>query len=123
MHCKGRPHPGYKLVKVDAPPPKPKAPPKPSMIGQVIANFPGALVRSPSEPKATLQGLVLSATVLSKRKGKGHRYLLQISGAVPETGGWRERDDLELMDKRGATVPLIKKTQAMTEDEASAYGA
>ena len=92
------------------------------MIGQVIPNFPGALVRSPSEPKTSLQGFVLSATVLSKKKGKGHRYNLRISGAVPETGGWRERDDLELMDKRGATVPLIKNTQSMTEDEASAYG-
>ena len=93
------------------------------MIGQEIPNFPGSLVRSPTEPKTSLQGLVLSAIVLSMRKGKGHRYNLQISDAVPETGGWRERDDLELMDRRGATVPLIKKTQSMTEDEASAYGA
>ena len=50
-----------------------------------------------------------------------NRYNLRISGAVPEVGGWRERDDLVLMDKRGATIPLIKKTQAMTEDEASSY--
>ena len=79
-------------------------------------------MRSPTEPKSSLQGLVLSATVLSKRKGKGHRYNLRISGAVPEVnGGWRNRDDLELMNKRVATIPLIRKLQAMTEDEASSY--
>ena len=54
---------------------------------------------------SSLRSLVLSATVLSKRKGKGHRYNLRISGAVPEVGGWRERDDLQLVDKQGATVP------------------
>ena len=118
----GQAPPGYKLVKIDEPKPKPKAAPKPTVIGQVIPNFPGALVRSPTEPKSSLQGLVLSATVLSKRKGKGHRYNLKISGAVPEVnGGWRNRDDLELMNKRVATIPLIRKLQAMTEDEASSY--
>ena len=76
-------------------------------------------MRSPTEPKANLAGLVLRAVVISRTK-KG-RYLLQISGTVPEAGGYRERDDLELMDKRGLTGAMVKKVQGFSEGKAASY--
>ena len=62
------------------------------ILDTVIPNFPGRLVRHPTEPKANLAGLVLRAVVVS-RTAKG-RYIVQISGSVPEKGGYRDHDDL-----------------------------
>jgi len=89
------------------------------ILDTVIPNFPGRLVRHPTEPKANLAGLVLRAVVTSRTK-KG-RYRVQISGSVPEKGGYRDRDDLALMDTRGLTAALVKKLQGLSEGKAASY--
>ena len=114
--------PGFKLVAV-----KPSTRSTTKVAGKkalpilntTIPNFPGRLVRSPTEPKANLAGLILRAVVTS-RTPKG-RYRVQISGSVPEKGGYRNRDDLELMDKRGLTAAAVKKLQGLTEGKAASY--
>ena len=77
------------------------------------------LARHPTEPKANLAGLVLRGVVTSRTK-KG-RYRVQISGSVPEKGGFRDHTDLELMDKRGLTGTTVKKLQGFSEGKAASY--
>ena len=76
-------------------------------------------MRHPTEPKANLAGLVLRAVVTS-RTNKG-RYIVQISGSVPEKGGYRDHDDLSLMDKRGLTGATVKIIQGLSEGKAASY--
>ena len=91
------------------------------VIGVVLKNFPGSLVQDPNEKRGvSLRGLVLRAVVVARTK-KG-RYLVEIAGSVPVPGGYEERDDLELVDRKGMTAGLVAKVRGMTVDQASSYG-
>ena len=69
----------------------------------------------------TLNGIVLRATVTSRTK-KG-RYLLAIEGGVPSKGGYVERDDLALVERRGLSAAVVKRLQRLTLNQASAFTA
>ena len=53
--------------------------------------------------------------------GRLGRYLVDIAGSVPVAGGYEERDDLELLDRKGMTAGLVAKVRTMTVDRASAF--
>ena len=91
------------------------------VIGVVLKNMPGSLVQDPNEKRGvSLRGLVLRAVVVGRTK-KG-RYLVDIAGSVPVAGGYEERDDLELLDRKGMTAGLVAKVRGMTVDQASDFG-
>jgi len=92
------------------------------VLGMVIKNMPGSLVQDPdSKVGVSLQGIVLRATVTSRTK-KG-RYLLAIEGSVPSKGGYVERDDLALVERRGLSAAVVKRLQRLTLNQASEFTA
>ena len=93
----------------------------PGILGTVIRNMPGSMVRDPGSKGLTLDGIVLRATVTSRTK-KG-RYLLAIEGSVPSKGGYVERNDLELVERRGLSAAVVKRLQRLTLNQASEFTA
>jgi hypothetical protein len=93
----------------------------PGILGTVIRNMPGSMVRDPGSKGLTLDGIVLRATVTSRTK-KG-RYLLDIEGSVPSKGGYVERDDLALVERRGLSAAVVKRLQRLTLNQASEFTA
>ena len=90
------------------------------ILGMVIKNMPGSLVQDPdSKVGVSLQGIVLRATVISRTK-KG-RYLLDVEGSIPTTGGYVMRDGLELVDRRGLSAAMVKRLYSLTLNQASEF--
>ena len=83
--------------------------------------MPGSLVRDPGSKGLTLDGIVLRATVTSRTKR--NRYLLDIEGSVPSKGGYVERDDLALVERRGLSAAVVKRLMRLTLNQASAFTA
>jgi hypothetical protein len=95
------------------------------VLKSVIENFPGSAVQDPTDSGSSLQGSVLTATVVERvKKGKAKgKYRLQISGVVPSGKGGKyvERDDLQLVGSQYVTAETIKKYRLFTEDQAADY--
>ena len=94
-----------------------------AVLGALIANLPGALVKDPYTKGSSLQGVVLEARVVERvKKGKqAGKYRLEISGAVPSKGGYTERDDLQLLGKKFVSAATVRRYQRLTEDQAYVY--
>ena len=90
------------------------------ILGMVIKNMPGVLVQDPeSKAGVSLQGIVLRATVVSRTK-KG-RYLLDVEGSVPATGGYVERSGMKLADRKGLSATTVRRLQKLTLNQASEF--
>ena len=85
----------------------------------------GTCVQDPTDAGSSLQGSVLTATVVERvKKGKQKgKYKLQISGVVPSGKGGKyvERDNLQLMGSQYVSAETIKKYRLFTEDQAADY--